>query len=274
MTLIWNRNKKLNATVLLLAIIVFITTSVIKKGLIRPDLKLSSQDTVINFNEHFVKSLDLGQHRLLSSALWSETLLKAGIEHHKEEDLNNWMFLRLKLITTLDPYFYSAYLYGGVYLSIVRDDDLGAEFIYDRGLTYYPEDYYLNINASFHYYYEVGKAQKSIRALEKIVNDPRIPPHLPSFLSRLKAEEQTLEDSIKYLKEMIKSVPQGSILEKRLSANLFNVQVERDLECLNQGLDQCRFYDPKGKPYVKNKKGLWISTSPWEKLRIKRKKKN
>lgn len=271
MTLIWSRNKKLQIGLIILSFIIFLLANQIISNLKKPELKLSPQQTVINFDEGLVKALSLGQFRLVSSLLWSETLLKAGVEHHQSQDLSNWMFLRLKLITTLDPYFYSAYLYGGIYLSIIKDDDLGAEFIYDKALNYYPDDFYLNLNAAFHYYYEVDRPLKSINSLEKVVKDPRVPSHIPSFLSRLKAQSQSLKDTMLYLEEMLKTVPKETILHKRLRENLFNVRTEYDLDCLNKGGEDCEYFNLNGDAYLKNNKGLWISPGPWKKLRIKRK---
>ena len=64
---------------------------------------------------------------MISSLLWTHTLLFSDYEHYKNDDLDSWMYLRFNTITDLDPRMYEAYNYGGQYLSIVKDDVFGAK---------------------------------------------------------------------------------------------------------------------------------------------------
>jgi len=271
MTLNIHHQSKSSLVCLAIGLLFFFGARSLSTKVSRNQFKASAQESAINFNEEFVKVMSLGQYRLISSTLWSETLLKAGVDHYKGKDLNNWMFRRINLITTLDPWFYQAYLYGGIYLSIIKDDDLGAEVIYDKGLKSYTNDLYLNLNASFHYYYELGKTQKSIEALERIITNPRIPAHIPSLLARLKAQNGSLKETKDFIEGIIVNYPPDSILYQRLRENLNNITIELDLKCLNEGKSFCSTHDPFNKPYIQNKKGLWKTTSPWKKLRIKKK---
>lgn len=251
--------------------LVFLSNQLIT-SLKKEDIKVSQQEKAININEHVVKGISLGQNRLLSSLLWAETLIKAGISHYKEGDLNNWMFLRLKLMTTLDPYFYQAYLYGGIYLSIVKDDDVGAEFIYDKGLRYFSDDLYLNMNASYHYLFEVHHYDKGLSALERAEKMPNSPPHIPRLIARFKAQSGKLEDARDHLVSLMQGTPEGSEIRKKYLQQIDNIQIEIDLNCLNENKKKCNFRSPDGSAYKQNSLGKWYSQQPWESFKPKTKK--
>lgn len=238
-----------------------------------PPIKLTPQETTVHFEELFIKALSMGQQRLLSSLLWSETLLKADIKHYDKEDLNNWMFHRLKLITTLDPFFYQAYLYGGIYLSIIKDDDIGAEYIYRKGLEVYPEDLYLNLNGAFHYQYELGDIETAIKLLKKIVDHPRAPRHIPKLLARLQSEGGNLEDAFLTVNSIMESAPENSPFKESLRKNLYSIKAEFDLNCLNKlkkDLKNCSSVDYYGQPYVR-KNDRWFAVREWKPFRVKKK---
>lgn len=241
----------------------------------KPKLSLTQQDSSLNFNNKIMKVFSLGQMRLISGLLWSETLLNSDIQRYVEEDLKNWMFLRLKSITTLDPHFYEAYLYGSIYLSIIKDDERGATYLYDKGLQFFPDDYYLNINASFHFFYEVGDVKKSIALLEKVVHDPRAPAHLISLLARMKSQSGDLKGSYDFIYELYKSAPEKSPLKKSYAEKLYAVKAEIDLSCLNKedsGKSPCHNKDFYGNPYILIR-GKYQASQKWTKLRVKNNKK-
>lgn len=257
---------------LLMVVICFMSILFIHNNSKMPELELTPQDTTIHFNEKLIKAFSLGQQRLLSSFLWSETLLKSDIKHYQKEDLNSWMFLRLRLITTLDPYFYVAYLYGGVYLSIIKDDLSGASYIYDKGLEIFPDDFDLHFNAAFHYYYEVGDYPKAINSLEVASKNPKAPSYFVRLLSRLKAEEGNIQDAYVIINSLYENSPEGSAIKKKHKKNLFFLKTELDLECLNSGKTNCSQLNPNGIPYIRSGDG-WKSPEKWTPYRVKKRKK-
>lgn len=229
------------------------------------------QDTAINFDSRLLHIASLGQERLISSILWVQTLLDSDLEHYSKADLGDWMFLRFKTITDLDPYFYESYLYGGIYLSIVKDDKLGAKYIYEKGLKYFPNDFYLNLNASFHYFYELQNIDKSLECLAKIYKDPKAPRFLPSLYIRLKSTRGDLKSAFALLVDLYNSSPKDSPIRKSYEKKLYALKAEIDLGCLNNGVDQnCRKNDFHGNPYFLNKEGRYQARESWEPLRIKK----
>lgn len=197
---------------LYLCLLLFISAGLIHEFNKKPYYKVPKQESATNLNNVTVNAFHMGFRRLISSILWIQTLIESDTEHYKKKDLNNWLYLRFKNMTQLDPLFLEAYQYGGVYLSIVKDDDLGAKDIYDKGLSKYPDDYYLLLNSGFHYLFELKDEKKAYEILKKIKDHPKTPFYWKTVISRLAYEnndfdiaETILENSIKNSKnEMIK----------------------------------------------------------------------
>jgi len=237
----------------------------------RPNILITQQDSVINFNEGFMEIIGGGFKRMLSSLLWVETLLRSDLEHYNEDDLNNWMYRRLNLITNLDKRFYEAYIFGAIYLSIVKDDEKAALLIYRKGLNEFPDDYFLNFNIAFHLYFEMNEAALSIPHFEKTVDDPRAPKYLKSLIAKLKSESGNLLDAQKIMTELWKNTPEQTVIKKKYENNLYAIKAELDLDCLNKQKPNCPRNDFRGSPYLKVER-QWLAKDKWIPFRPKKKK--
>lgn len=266
-----NNSFKKNALGILLLSLCFFSITKIEKYSRKPKLELSPQDTTIHFNETFVKALSFGQYRLTSSILWAETMLRSDIKHYSQGDLNNWIYRRLNLITTLDPYFYEAYLYGGMYLSIIKDDDLGAKKIYNKALKFYPDDIYLCLNAGYHFQLELFDYPKAIEIYKRIVNHPRVPKHIPRVLARLQSQQGNLEDAYTTLEGLYKTLPDNPAIKEKFQKDLYAIKAELDLKCLNSKNDEiCPTTDYYGEPYIFDET-TWKASKAWKPYRPKKK---
>lgn len=189
--------------------------------------------------------------------------MDADVSHYKFDDFNSWMYLRFKTIADLDPQFYENYLYGGLYLSIIKDDDLGAKEIYDRGLKFYPDDLELLKNAAFHYRFELHDYKVAQELYEKVASNPKAPPLFKRMLARLKTHNEDPEGALALLQEMYLKAPAGSELQKRLHESLYSLKAEIDLKCLNESAESsasdCQKIDAEGKPYIKDESGYFHS---------------
>lgn len=139
---------------------------------------------------------NFGLDRMLSSWLWIDTLLDSDTDQYKKNDLNSWMFLRFDLILNYDPKFLEAYQYAGQYLSIIKDDDLGAAEIFNKGLLVYPNDYLLNYHGAFHYFSELNNYPKAIELYLKIKDYPQSPVFLPALIASLMNKNNEKKDKI------------------------------------------------------------------------------
>lgn len=254
---------------LLFIIILFYVCFLINSKYTKPNLTISPQDSTINFNNDLIQFFSLGQRRLISSLLWTETMLNSDLDHYKNNDLNSWMYHRFNTISELTPRFYENYLYGGIYLSIIKDDALGAKTIYEKGLKQYPQDYYLLFNSGFHYFYEMNNSQKAVENLEKILGNPKAPPSLPSLIARIKSENNDLIGAFNLLLETFKISPENSPLRTKLARDLYAIKAELDLECLNSNKENCSYQDFYGQNYRFDGRRYYSELS-FEKYRVKK----
>lgn len=220
----------------------------------KPKISISKQEEALNFNENFLRLFSFGQARLTSSILWVHTLLESDVEHYKKDDLNSWMYLRFKTISFLDPYFYENYHYGGKYLSIVKDDLLGARDIYERGLDFYPHDFWLRFNNGFNYYFEMGLLKEGIDNFIKIEDHPLVPrhtPYLPTMLARMRAKKGELQLAFDMLLKIYEQTDDQNIFKEKQKRRLYELKAKIDLRCLNAKKSRgCSRKDFLGRPYI------------------------
>lgn len=232
-----------------------------------PKLEVSKQESAVNLATEIYQYFTFGQTRIVADLLWIQTLLESDLEHYKQKDLNSWMYQRFNNISILDPKFIHNYWFGGQYLSVVKDDDIGAEKIYLKGLSFYPNDAILNFNIGAHYIHELGEPGKAIPYYEKVISLGSSPSYLPSIVARLKAGEGGLEESFIIIKNLYESAPKESALEERYFYLLYSIKAEIDLNCLNSNSQDCGQTDLEGNPYIQ-KDGKFIALKEWKPFRI------
>lgn len=215
----------------------------------KPIIETSKQDSAININKEIMVLMSIGHKRFLTDLLWVQTLIESDTEHYKKKDLNNWLFLRFSAISTLDPLFYENYVFGGQFLSIVKDDLEGASLIYTKGLSLFPGDYNLNFQAGFLYYYEMGDPDKGLPLLKKIENHKKAPIFLTSIINKLQlAVDHDLTGAFELVKLHYENTKEPT-LKNKLASDLYSIRAQIDLKCLNNNLGNCSRVDLRGNPY-------------------------
>lgn len=236
----------------------FAISAYLNQSIEKPDFQVSKQDSTTNINRDFLKFISMGNKRLFSNVLWIMTLIESDNERYEKKDYNNWMYHRFRTISELDPLFYENYIWGGMYLSIIKNDLEGASDIYERGLAHYPDDYKLNYNAGFNYYFEMGKFPEGLKLLEKIENHPDSPKPLKFIINKLRFETQGNYDvALQFLIHSI-NANKDPVLDKKLRNDFFALKAERDLKCLNEKQKGCDYRDAEGNSYLE-KNGTWVA---------------
>jgi tetratricopeptide (TPR) repeat protein len=227
----------------------------------------------LNFDHHFLRFLSLGNYKLISSFLWVYTLMESDIEHHKGEALSSWLYLRFFTMSQLDPLFKDIYIYGGQYLSVIKDDIEGASHLFNLGLSLFPKNLWLNYFGGMHYYLEEQNYQKALESFDKIKFHPKAPATLTSITARLKLElKGELKSAKSLLEHALKKTPKDSAVYQKISENLKMIQIEIDLRCLNSLSQNCKNRDPYGQLYEKSSQGHYSAPSNWKPFRIKKRK--
>lgn len=236
---------------------------------------ISKQDQTINFDSTLYRYFNLGLKRLLSSTLWVSTIIESDIEHYKQKDLNSWMYLRFNIISELEPDFYENYAFGGVYLSIIKDDIPGASKIFNKGLLKYPADYTLLRDASYHFYFEAKDYKRAYEITKSLKQHHPKKLELVGMITKLEAEHGKLEDALKMLNEFQKNFPKGTLIGDKVFLNRYALKAELDLNCLNvEKRPDCSLVDLEGVPYVKTSEGFKASKSwiPYRRKSMTKKK--
>ncbi|MBT3234947.1 MAG: hypothetical protein HN353_03255 [Bdellovibrionales bacterium] len=174
----------------------------------------------MNFNNRSLELFSMGKKRMISALLWVTTMLESDHDHYKNSDYNSWIFLRLKTITRLDPLFQEAYLYGGQYLSVIKDDDLGAQYIFDRGMDLVPENFYIKFYAGFHYYLELKDFKRAISIFESIQDHPQMQqtmPNIKTFIARLYEKGGDYQTALMLLEQILRQPNLSPAIKQRLS---------------------------------------------------------
>ncbi|MBT4762662.1 MAG: hypothetical protein HOO06_13270 [Bdellovibrionaceae bacterium] len=116
-----------------------------------------------------------------------------------------WSFQLLDAVTTLSPKFKIAYITGATSLSVIAEDPVGAEIIFDKGIKQYPKDWVLHYRAAYHSLYEVKNFKKAARLLNK-AGTLGGPEWVRSLASRLYVRTNQLYLGLITLKTYLKTV--------------------------------------------------------------------
>jgi tetratricopeptide (TPR) repeat protein len=253
------------------ALSLFIISGLIHTQTLRPRIEISKQDSALNLNQDLFKFFSLGNKQLFADLLWIQTLIESDIEHYAQKDLNGWLYLRFMTISQLDPLFYENYMWGGRYLSIIKDDVLGATKLLERGILYYPTDYKLLSTLGFAYFYELEDYPNGIKHLEKIINSPEAPVYFKSLVSKMKLEQKLDYDAeLLFIQGFLKETRDKN-LHRKLTQDFYSLKAERDLKCLNNRLGGCDQRDARNAPYVLIN-GKYHSQTAFMPYRLKKKR--
>lgn len=148
----------------------------------------------------------MGLTNFLADFIWVKTLLESDIEHYKKDDLNSWMYLRFKSIAHLDPWFYTNYIFGSIYLSVIKDDIKGASEFIQRGLEYFPEDKTLNQFCMFHFTTEDPAPAIADKCLKAILNNPDVTEIFKMLLVNFYKKNNQNDLAINLIDQMLQDV--------------------------------------------------------------------
>jgi hypothetical protein len=247
------QNKFLLFTSFLFLFFAFSVSNLISK----PTIVISKQSAAWNLDNEKLQKYHFGFKRLQTSLLWISTIIESDIDHYKKKDLNSWMFLRFKTLSLLEPKFYEVYSFGGVYLSVVKDDMDGASYIFDKGLEIYPTDFKLLRDASYHFYLESKNYTRAFELSQIIKKHYPEKKFLIGMITKLEAENGRLEDALISLNSYQNEFPRGNFIGDKIYENRYALKAEIDLKCLNSSIDSknCSLVDLDNNKYLKTKEG-------------------
>lgn len=261
-----------NNVLLILFFILIFFAGILKKQTTLGPVVISKQDSALNFNHKLIQIFSLGHTRLISDILWITTLLESDSTHYKNKDLNSWLFHRFNTISQIDPLFLKNYQFGGKYLNIIKDDSLGAEYIFKKGLENYPADYELNFNLGFLYAFDIENFSESYKYFNNIKDNKRAPRYIESLLNKLKYKSTNDLELAFDLTLLTYETTKDNHLKGKLEKDLYAIKAEIDLKCLNKTpTKNCSKVDYYGENYLFTN-GKYKSKYSFKKFDLYRKK--
>ncbi|MBD64083.1 MAG: hypothetical protein CME62_02675 [Halobacteriovoraceae bacterium] len=250
--------------VLFMSLILLFCAGSLHTKLEKPPITIDKQSSALNFNDNMLSLFSMGQTRLLADLFWIVTLLESDEKHYKTRDLNSWMYLRFNTILNLDPKFLKAYRFGGKYLSIIKDDIVGAKEIFERGLKHYPDDYNLIYDTAYLYAFELDEFAKASELYKKLSQYPQAPEFIATLAAKIDfAAHEDLDLTYKILLDLLNSTPEDSNLYSKIKNDLYSIKAEKDLSCLNSGKANCDRKDFLGNKYL-YKDGKFQTAAPFK----------
>lgn len=151
-----------------------------------------------------LKYLHFGHRYLMSDLFWIRAIQDFDYcESPIRKNLcrgNSWLSQTLDLVVTLDPEFRMAYSAGGMALSVVISDILGASRLFDRGLKAFPQDWILHYKAAYHSLYEENDPEMAAQRMQ-IAAKLGAPDWVYALAGRLYTDAGKKELAVKVLEE-------------------------------------------------------------------------
>jgi hypothetical protein len=113
-----------------------------------------------------IKYLGAGFSTQISDSFWLRAIQDFDFcdqKKNQEECLGkSWLFNVINLTVDLDTKFKEAYYFGGIALTVLISDYVGATVIFDKGVEFFPKDWNLLYLAAYHvYFHEKDKLKAS-----------------------------------------------------------------------------------------------------------------
>ncbi len=233
-----------------------------------------NQEKMIHFHPIFISMLSFGYDRLLSSFYWITAMIQSDIDQSQKEGDRSWMYYRFLQIAHLDPFFYTNYHDGGLYLSVVKDDVVGAKLLYERGLKIYKNDFQLNYYGAFNDLFELDDKMGALEKYHILLKHPESKkyPYLYTLIAKIQSESLGPHEAEKTLETILQNVHNKAV-RKKIQSSLYAIKAQRDIACLNSEEKQsCLLQDYNGNPYIRDEKGSYKAHEPWETFRPKKKR--
>lgn len=215
-------------------------------------INISSEKTNYTLDSKVLSLMSLGHEKLISSYLWMNTLLFSDHEHVKDNK-GSWMYHRFNLISNFNPKFYENYYYGGIYLSIIKDDIFYADKIFKKGLDNFTDHPDLLWNRAFNLCFELNNCKKALPLYKKLIRKHSSKyPLAGRIAAKIENGIGLEEESFLTLLETYKYLPEGPVKEST-KTTLYTLKKQIDLKCLNSKAKinkKCSRVDFYGNLYV------------------------
>lgn len=165
---------------------------------------------VFQFNENFpsysadtLRLMSFGYGRMMSGLLWLRFLQQTPPKKVEPNQVS-WISLDLDAVTEIDPDFYPAYEMGGIFLSVITEDKLGAEKILLKGARHFPLNWRVRAYLAYHYQFEMNKVDLALEQYLAGAKIPGAPQILGLRAGSLLSSQKSRGEGLQFLEDMLK----------------------------------------------------------------------
>jgi tetratricopeptide (TPR) repeat protein len=174
-----------------------------------------------------MKYFAFGFNEFIADSLWisyiqdMEKCQAVGQETAKKSACaKGWGFQMLDQITDLAPQFRMPYAVGALSLSVINDDYEGANIIFEKAISAFPNDWPILYRAAYHYLYD---RHDNKRAADLLIQASKSggPYWLPMLAARLYSRDGQIEMGLMTLKTYLDATTdekQRAAIQKRIAA--------------------------------------------------------
>ncbi len=170
-------------------------------------------ETFANYSADTLNFTAFGYQRAVSSLLWLRFLQQTPPKKIGSNQVS-WIYRDLDTITVLDPDFYPVYEQGGVFLSVITEDRIGAEKILLKGTERFPDRWRLRAYLAYHYQFEMNELQKAGEQYVAGAQLPGAPALLAIRASHFLQKKGQLQNGILLLQTMINATSDAGVKKK------------------------------------------------------------
>ncbi|NIM19527.1 MAG: hypothetical protein GTO51_04000 [Candidatus Latescibacteria bacterium] len=173
----------------------------------------------------FIKEMSLGYQQIAADFVWLSAIQYYGEYRQNKHDLSYFEGL-IDIVTTLDPHFIFAYVFGGLVVSSdIGAFDSGIEIL-QRGMMNNPTSWQLPFEIGFLYYIGLANTILAARYFDLASRIPGSPDITRRFAAFVYSQAGHKETSIRMWEELIENTDEPYMKEL----------AERYIEKLKRGL--------------------------------------
>jgi hypothetical protein len=202
------------------------------------------------FNPLVHKVLSFGHLPVVVDSIWIRAVVDGDTTRFTKETGHSAQFYAFKLLTELDPSFFTAYWVGGNLLAIVRDDPKGAVEVLENGMNFlrdvypgttdefrkrhWPSAWYIPYFLGYVYLFELQNIHKAAEALKELNKYPDTPFLWAGVAKKLEKPEGIYDLGLNYINHLAvtaqtKEIAENFLKRKKdllLSRHLFSLNRE------------------------------------------------
>ena len=187
-------------------------------------------------NGSVLKIASLGYREVVADFLWLQVIQAMG-DKQVPEEVGQWIYHALDVVTTLDPKFVLAYEAGGHALCTIVVMPEESNRLLEKGIRHNPQEWRLPFLLGINYFFEFGDNQKAADAMALAARVPGSPDIVARFAARMLVSAKSPQQAVDLLAKVYEETSDENV-RRLLEQRLREAIVERDLYLLEEAIER------------------------------------